>query len=128
MLTPCECEGNPPKGTWDLSQSPPVGGGVGGKRHRRVSQRSARERPETPAVAYRCQDAAAPDEGEQVEHRQLPGLVELAVLGLRKVQPPVHFLQFNQNREVRRGAAAAETPPRDLTVSLPHTWNLKVLK
>lgn len=26
MLTPCECEGNPPKGTWDLLQSPPVKG------------------------------------------------------------------------------------------------------
>lgn len=60
-------------------------------------------------MAYRCEDAAAPDEGEQVEHRQLSRLVELAVLGLRKVQPPVHFLQFNQNQEVRRGAAAAET-------------------
>lgn len=26
-LTPYECEGNPPKGRWDLLQSPPVGGG-----------------------------------------------------------------------------------------------------
>lgn len=30
MLTPCECEGNPPKGTWDLLQSPPVRGGGNG--------------------------------------------------------------------------------------------------
>lgn len=27
ILTPYECEGNPPKGRWDLLQSPPVGGG-----------------------------------------------------------------------------------------------------
>lgn len=45
---------------------------------------------------YRCEDAAAPDEGEQVEHGQLSRLIKLAVLGLGKVQPPVHFLQFNK--------------------------------
>lgn len=43
-LTPYECEGNPPKGRWDLLQSPPVGGG--GRNSTRVSQSRARERPD----------------------------------------------------------------------------------
>lgn len=50
------------------------------------------------AAAYRCEDAAAPDEGEQVEHSQLARLVKLAVFGLGKVQPPVHFLQLSESR------------------------------
>lgn len=43
--------------------------------------------------SYRCQDAAAPDEWEQVERGQLSGLVELAVFGFGQVQPPVNFLK-----------------------------------
>lgn len=43
--------------------------------------------------SYRRQDAAAPDEGEQVERRKLSWLIELAVFGLWQVQPPVHFLK-----------------------------------
>lgn len=35
--------------------------------------------------SYRCQDAAAPDEGEQVERCQLSRLVELAVFGFGQV-------------------------------------------
>lgn len=41
----------------------------------------------------RREDAAAPHEREQVERRQLAGLVELAVFGFRQVQPPVHFVE-----------------------------------
>lgn len=48
-------------------------------------------------ASYRCEDAAAPDEGEQVERRQLSGLIELAVFGFWQVQPPVHFLKFNKD-------------------------------
>ena len=51
----------------------------------------------TPDPSYRCEDAAAPDEGEQVERRQLSRLVELAVFGFWQVQPPVHFLEIKQN-------------------------------
>lgn len=67
-------------------------------------EQSRRQQP-----AYRCEDAAAPDEGEQVEDGQLSRLIKLAVLGLGEVQPPVHFLQFKPDQEVRRGSATAET-------------------
>lgn len=66
----------------------------------------------TARVRYRREDAAAPDEGEQVEHSQLARLIELAVLGLRKVQPPVHFLQFNK---IRRSDKAAPVRRPSLT-------------
>lgn len=36
-------------------------------------------------LSYRCQDAAAPDEREQVERCQLAGLIELAVFGFGQV-------------------------------------------
>lgn len=40
---------------------------------------------QVPWFSYRCQDAAAPDEWEQVEGSQLSGLVELAVFGFGQV-------------------------------------------
>lgn len=47
-----------------------------------------------PGSSYRCQDAAAPDEWEQVECSQLSRLIELAVFGFGQMQPPVDFLKW----------------------------------
>lgn len=47
-------------------------------------------------AVYRCEDAAAPGEGEQVERSELSRLVELAVFGFGQVQPPVDFLKFTK--------------------------------
>lgn len=47
--------------------------------------------------SYRCQNAAAPDEWEQVERRELSRLIKLAVFSFWQVQPSVHFLKLSKN-------------------------------